>query len=205
MPPVALRGFGLSDEIIVAAILAGGRSSRFGTPKALAEMAGRPLIAHVARALSGAVEISVVGAEAAAQAIGVVRLADPLGAADGPLAGILAALAWGAERGAGWLCVAPCDAPLLPNDLVARLRAAAGDASLACVTTNAGIEPLISIWRTALLAEVRAEMTGGAHPAARDLARQFGAAYLRLDEADIMNVNTREDLARAEASYRTKP
>jgi molybdopterin-guanine dinucleotide biosynthesis protein A len=195
----------LPDERIVAAILAGGRSSRFGAPKALAELAGQPLIAHVARALSGASEIAVIGHQGAADAIDAARLVDPPGAADGPLAGILAGLSWASGCAADWLCVAPCDVPLLPDDLVARLRLAVGEAPVACVATEAGVEPLISIWRTTLLADMRAALGEGAHPAARDLVTQFGVAHLRLTETEIMNVNTREDFTRAEALYRARP
>jgi molybdopterin-guanine dinucleotide biosynthesis protein A len=46
----------------VAAILAGGESKRFGADKALAQLAGRPMLAHVARALGGAGALAVVGA-----------------------------------------------------------------------------------------------------------------------------------------------
>jgi molybdopterin-guanine dinucleotide biosynthesis protein A len=194
----------LPEESIVAAILAGGRSSRFGAPKALADLAGRPLIAHVAAALAEAADIAVVGHRDAADAISATRLSDPPGAAVGPLGGLLAGLAWADQRGASWLCVAPCDTPLLPLNLVSRLRAAADHAPMACVATEAGVEPLISIWRTSLLAPLRDALREGAHPAARDIAVQFDAAHLQLTQTEIMNVNTREDFARAEAAYRAK-
>ena len=52
-----------------AVILAGGRSSRIGAPKALLELAGEPLLRHVARALAPACdELIVVAAPESAQA-----------------------------------------------------------------------------------------------------------------------------------------
>lgn len=195
----------VKDERIVAAILAGGRSSRFGAPKALAELAGRPLVAHVAEALAGAAELAVIGDEAAARAVSAVRLVDPPHAASGPLAGVLAGLEWASLCGADWLCVAPCDAPLLPVDLVAHLRTAAAGAPLASVVTDAGAEPLISMWRVALLPDLRSALSGGAHPAAHRLLERLGAAPLQLDAQQTLNVNTREDFARAEAALLARP
>lgn len=191
----------MTDERIVAAILAGGASSRFGAPKALAEFVGAPLIAHVAQAMAGAAVIAVVGDQSAAEAIGAPRLLDPPGAARGPLAGVLAGLEWAAAEDAGWLAIAPCDAPLLPRDLVARLRLAAADGALACAHTDAGIEPLISLWRTSLLAEVRRALGGGVHPPAHQLMAQFGAVRVTLSATEAMNVNTPADFARAERAY----
>lgn len=190
------------SERVVAIILAGGRSSRFGAPKALALLAGKPLIAHVARALSAAEVIAVVGDEDAARAIGALHLPDPAGAASGPLAGVCAGLEWAAAQGADWLCVAPCDAPLLPDGLVQRLRAVAGDDGSACAETEAGDEPLIAIWRVALLAQVRAALANGGHPRVTAL---LSPARLQVSAVEAMNVNTREDLARAEAAYASKP
>ena len=45
----------------------------------------------------------------------------------GPLAGVLTGLDWARTHAPGcrWVASVPCDAPFLPRDLVARLRAAA--------------------------------------------------------------------------------
>lgn len=186
----------MSEERIVAVILAGGRSSRFGAPKALAVLAGKPLIAHVAQALAGAAQIAVVGDAAAAEAIGAPCLMDPPDVASGPLAGVRAGLEWALARSADWLCVAPCDAPLLPPDVAARLRDAAGDERSACAETVTGDEPLISIWHVSQLPGLRAALADGAHPRVTAL---LSAARLRLSSLEAINVNTREDFARAEA------
>lgn len=51
-----------------AVILAGGRSSRIGTPKALLDLAGEPMLRHVARALAPSCdELLVVAAPSSAQ------------------------------------------------------------------------------------------------------------------------------------------
>lgn len=185
------------NERIVAAILAGGQGERIGGDKALKSLGGSLLIAHVARALSNASALAVVGDFEAAQILGATALSDPTDLPRGPLAGVLSALEWGAAGGVEWVAFAPCDTPLLPGDIIERLRAAA-DGALACAETEDGLEPLISLWRTSLAARVRASLNTGAHPPMHVFFREIGVARVSLSATEAMNVNTLDDLARAE-------
>jgi molybdenum cofactor guanylyltransferase len=185
--------------IIVAAILAGGQSSRFGADKALFSLKGEPMIAHVALAMRAcAREIAIVGHEEAARQLGVAALTDPADSVPGPLAGVLAALRWARARGADWLATAPCDAPLIPGDLCARLVAAAesAGASAAFAASQSGLHPLCAAWRPALAEPLAAFFARGVHPPVRDLAPE-AVRVLFDDEAAFINVNTPADLARA--------
>jgi molybdopterin-guanine dinucleotide biosynthesis protein A len=192
------------SEHIVAAILAGGQSRRFGADKAMADLAGAPMIAHVAAALGGdAAALAVVGHAAAARRLAATALRDPPGAVRGPLAGVLAGLDWAASLGADWLATAPCDAPLLPRDLWRRLIAAAkaAGASAAHAATADGVHALCAVWRPALAAPLRAYFARGLHPPVRELARD-AAQVLFADASPFVNVNTRADFARVAAHLR---
>ena len=184
--------------MIAGAILAGGEGRRIGGAKAMTALSGAPLIAHAARAMEGCGALAVVGDAAAAEAIGATYLCDPPGLARGPLAGVLAGLHWAHDTGADWLATAPCDAPLLPDGLIQQLRLAAGESALACVQSESGLEPLIALWRPDLEDKLRAALSGGAHPPVNKLMHEWGAAFLTLQTEEVMNVNTPEDLARAE-------
>ncbi|HCK85305.1 MAG TPA: molybdenum cofactor guanylyltransferase MobA, partial [Hyphomonadaceae bacterium] len=83
-----------------AAILAGGEGSRFGADKAMADLGGKPMIAHVVKAFGGAVRIAVVGNARAATLLAAADLCDPADAVRGPLAGVLAGLEWAEALGA---------------------------------------------------------------------------------------------------------
>ena len=102
----------------LGAVLAGGVGRRFGSDKALAELDGRPLVAHVAAALAGECQTVVVCGRTLA---GHVSLADRPAPGLGPLAGIAAALRHAADEGYDEVLSAPCDTPLLPRDLGIRL------------------------------------------------------------------------------------
>src|SRR5665213_575112 len=99
-------------------VLAGGRSRRFGSEKAVATLGGRSLLdLAVARLARDCAEVAVnapAGSAAAAQARALGRrlISDAAGDPDGPLSGIKAGLGWAAGQGVGHLAVIPCDAPL---------------------------------------------------------------------------------------------
>jgi len=111
---------------ITGVILAGGRGSRMGgADKGLQNFNGMPLALHTLMRLQPQVGEIMVNANrnlGAYEAFGVPVWPDVLGDYPGPLAGFLTAL----ERcETPWLVTVPCDTPLFPQDLVARLAHAA--------------------------------------------------------------------------------
>lgn len=181
-----------------AAILAGGQSSRFGADKAMADLGGKPMIAHVAKTLSGAAAIAVVGNARAAASLGAADLCDPVSAVRGPLAGVLAGLEWAEALGVSWLVTVPCDAPLIPEDIAERLISAAEAAGVgaAFAATASGLHPLCAAWRPALAAPLRDFFSRGVHPPVRELVPD-AARVVFDDEEAFLNVNTRQDMALA--------
>jgi len=98
-------------------VLAGGASSRMGTDKSLALLAGKPLIEHSLAILHKAGLVpAIAGARSSLESIAPV-VPDP--APDlGPLGGVCAALASTSARWAVFLSV---DLPLIPASLIAHL------------------------------------------------------------------------------------
>lgn len=191
----------MTGPAVVGLVLAGGRSVRFGGEKAVARLQGKPLLLWAAERLShmaGQVGVNVrPGTEAEALAItaGMARLYDAPGDPLGPLAGVKAGLVWAQELGARTLAVSPCDAPLLPDDLYARLLESAGDGA-AMAETSEGLQPLCALWPVAALQRVRDALTGGAHPPTWRLLESLGARKVWFDAAEAFaNVNTPDDLA----------
>lgn len=190
----------------MAAILGGGAGVRMGGRKALVLLDGRPLVAHIADALrSTARTLAMVGDTEAADVIGAVALIDPPGFPAGPLSGVCAGLEWAVKEESDLLMVAPCDTPLLTPAVVEELRSAmTSGASVSCVQTEDGLQPLISLWRAELAPWLKGEMAGG-HPAVRDVLARAGLARVAISDPSIcLNVNTPEDLERAEAVLRTR-
>ena len=114
----------LHVEAITAVILAGGRGSRMGgVDKGLQNFNGVPLALHTLMRLSSQIGDLMINANrnlAAYESFGVPVWTDK--ASMGDFAGPLAGFVTGLERcETPYLLTVPCDTPLFPHDLVARM------------------------------------------------------------------------------------
>jgi molybdenum cofactor guanylyltransferase len=121
-------------EEVTGLILAGGRGSRMGgVDKGLQSFRGMPLALHTLLRLQPQVSEVLVNANrnlAAYEALGVPVWPDAQPDFAGPLAGFLAGLE---HCETPWLVTVPCDTPMFPTDVVARLLqgAVGADAEIA--------------------------------------------------------------------------
>lgn len=121
------------DRRILGAVLAGGRSERFGSDKRAALWQGRTLLSHSVASLRAECEAVVVCGGAGAGALaetGTPVLADRPGPDLGPLGGLCAALFRAQETGHHAVLSAPVDAHPVPHGL-AELLGFPGPAILA--------------------------------------------------------------------------
>ena len=116
----------IDTQHITGLVLAGGRGARMGgLDKGLQPFRGLPLAQHALQRLQPQVGALLLNANrnlAAYAAFGVPVWPDAQADYPGPLAGFLAGLAHCATP---WLLTVPCDTPLFPGDLAARLAEAA--------------------------------------------------------------------------------
>jgi molybdopterin-guanine dinucleotide biosynthesis protein A len=189
---------------IAAVALAGGASSRMGRPKALAPFLGQPLVARVLgrlRPQAGAVYLNASGVDYAR--FGAPLAPDaPRWRGAGPLAGVEAALRRARDEGFAFLVTAPCDAPFLPLDLVARLLAA-GEGGAAVAVSETGWEPMFALLPVSALARVEAALAAGrASPRSVLEGLQAARATFPAEGTPFANLNTPEDFTAAEAAAR---
>ena len=148
----------IEREQITGLVLAGGRGSRMGgVDKGLQPHHGVPLALHALLRLAPQVGQVMINANrnlAAYESFGVPVWPDALPDFAGPLAGFLAGL----ERcETTYLATVPCDSPLFPGDLVARLADAleAADAEIAMASTAEDgalrVQPVFCLMKAALL------------------------------------------------------
>ncbi|HEV7311739.1 molybdenum cofactor guanylyltransferase [Sphingopyxis sp.] len=162
----------------LGAVLAGGRSSRFGSDKALAMLDGRTLLDHATTALGPHCDAVIV--------VGRGEIADWPRPGMGPLGGIAGALIHAAERGYDRLLTAPVDCVRLPDDLRALLEPAP-----AFLET----QPVIGLWPVGSISDLRAILEDGSDLAVRAYARRIGARAVASDFVPP-NVNSAADLDR---------
>lgn len=140
-------------------VLAGGRSSRMGTEKALVQFAGEPLVAHALRILRGAgLSPSISGARCPLEQFAPVV---PDNEPDcGPLGGICSALVWTQAR---WSIFLPVDLPLLPSSLVGFLLRSARteDAAITVASLNGFAQTFPAVIDRAALPWLVSALAGG--------------------------------------------
>jgi molybdopterin-guanine dinucleotide biosynthesis protein A len=171
--------------MIAGLVLAGGRSSRFGSDKALAVLGGRTLLDW---------SLATLRPHCAAVALsGPGGLADAPGDPDGPLSGVKAGLVWAREIGADRLVTLPCDTPWVPADLIPRLLAV--EAPVVSARTADGPQPLCAVWLVEVLEALTAALAVGHPSVQRWQAGIGGQTVLFEDAAAFRNVNRPTDLS----------
>lgn len=190
---------------IIGAILAGGESRRFGSPKAFARVHGLSLLERVSYAVCRAVPEVVVIARKLDLEMRTgfpVRLDRVPGL--GPLGGIDAALRFAADRRAGGVLCVSCDMPFLSAALLREI-ASRGDGVRAVVPESGrGVEPLCAWYPIGARKEVR-RLLASDDRSLRALLASVETVRIPVDEVRrfgdpeilFFNVNTREDLERA--------
>ena len=189
---------------LLGAVLAGGRSRRYGEDKAAVSVAGTPMLERAITALAGAVDSVVVVSSRPVPTPPGAQVIPDRHDGIGPMGGLHAALLEASERGLDGAFVLACDLPLVTGDVVRAVVAEAAQGGRACAPTRgSGIEPLCSVWHTDVLDEVESRIAS----ASLSLHGLFDAVDGRRVEAfetfdpssAFLNVNTPDDRAVAEA------
>lgn len=170
------------EPSILGAILAGGRSRRFGSDKALALLPdGRTLLDHAAAGL-------------APHVARVVICGRPGGLADrpepdlGPLGGLNAALHHALAHGFAGVLSSACDMPIYPAVLPALLMRD-GPAFLAG-------QPLLGWWPSALADELDAHLRESNNRSIRGWSERISARGVAMGSFDVPNINRPDDLTK---------
>ena len=198
-----------------ALILAGGKSTRFGTDKAQTQLGGRPLIAHVLRA-AARVAGEVVVAIGRESRIDVYKKLLPSSAqvvkdrlrVKSPLVGILTGFQ---AMKSEYSVVLSCDTPFVKDSVLRLLfkRAVHSDAAIP-KWPNGDIEPLQSVYKVRSVIPA-AKLSLRRHEFRNvDMIKRLNRVnYVPVQEirrvdaglTTFFNVNRRSDLRRAEALH----
>jgi molybdenum cofactor guanylyltransferase len=190
-----------------AAILAGGRASRFGgRDKSALVVDGATILERQIAALTAVVGdagVLLVGARAPRAGI---RAADDIMPGSGPLGGIHAALTILTARPEDAVFVAACDMPYLAAPFVAHLFELAANADLVLPRTERGYHPLCAVYTGRCLEPIARRLAEG-RLKVMDLAGDVRTRVVAREEIDrfgnrhrlLANVNTPAEYAALEA------
>lgn len=186
-------------------ILTGGVGVRIGGNKALRGLAGKSFLARSlekARTYSPQVAVSTNNLNELDLLNGTVLLFDDTDN-NGPISGLSSAINYAVARDADHVLIMPCDTLFLPTDLMSRLHASIGEANAAVAFCNGRLHAACSLWRAdvakslpAYLAMGRRSLIGFA-----EAVGYVSVEWLSQPFDPFFNINTAEDLARAESIF----
>jgi molybdenum cofactor guanylyltransferase len=190
---------------ILGAIIAGGQSTRMGgREKSFLELGGASLLERTLSRLRFQVDAVIINANGdanrfASTGVGVVE--DILANVGTPLAGLQAALYYGASHGFDAVVTVPSDAPFLPLDLVERLLEA-GEMTGAAIARSGGQDHyLTGIWTTAMAKPLGRLIETEGMKRVQDFvlrAKAEKVVWAAVPHDPFFNINTPEDLEIAE-------
>jgi molybdenum cofactor guanylyltransferase len=192
-----------------AIVLAGGRSSRMGRPKALLPFDGEPLIVHIVRTLQPLFdEIVVVAAPGQALPPMPVRLVRDDVAFQGPVGGIY----YGLTASSGETCfITSCDSAFLNVNLIAHLLALSAGYDVVVAQWEGRLQPLHAAYRRTVLPILGVQLERGdlrpvnlfdkvrTRRVDEDEIRRFDP-----DGSSFFNMNTPDDYAEAQRLWRSR-
>lgn len=185
---------------ITAVILAGGRGLRMGgVDKGLVDYQGKPLVAHVLERIQPQVNHVIINANRHLdeyQRFGIPVVADANDQFDGPLAGMQAGMHHASTE---WIVSVPCDSPLLPLDLVSRLKTALEQTQhlhkqangLAIARSQSGTHPVFCLMPRALREDLDHFLEQGQRKVSAWQAQHPHVFVSFEDEQAFTNINER--------------
>lgn len=212
-----------TDADAAGFVLAGGRSSRMRTDKALVRFNGEPLLACAIGILRAAgVTVSLAGGPASLETF--APLIEDRRSGFGPLSGICAALASTAKH---WSVFIPVDQPLLPVALVTYLlwRARLTEAAVTLTSVNGFVSTFPVVLNRAVFPALERELEQGRLGCWDAFGRAATASGSKVEIVPVemlvqaglvfhpealpavhwfMNVNTAEDLQRAQDTLKAR-
>lgn len=176
--------------MILGCVLAGGKSSRFGSDKALAQLDGLALLDRAVASMAKFCDsVIVVGRDKApASAMDIICIPDWPRADMGPLGGIAAALIWANEHNYASVLTCSVDCVTLPDDLLEILNPAP-----AYLET----QPVIGHWDVNAAPAIQAILQSEGRHSVKAFAKAANARSVK-SVANLANINTRADLAAME-------
>jgi molybdopterin-guanine dinucleotide biosynthesis protein A len=192
------------DSGLYGLILAGGKSTRMGTDKALTNFHGLPQEEYLAKLLRNFCDRVFLSRTKNEKTFTKTEIIEDLYTIQSPLNGILSA--YHTFPGKSWLIV-PVDMPNVDQKLLGLLISSRNTSTLAtCFTdsTSGKPEPLVGIWEPAAALPLKTYYeSGGLSP--REFLERNRTQLINPPHADyLLNINTPEEFAKFRKNLTTR-
>jgi molybdopterin-guanine dinucleotide biosynthesis protein A len=199
----------MPQKEITGVILAGGRAQRMGgIDKGLILLNGKPMVEHVIAALRAEIDYLLINANRNLEqyaAFGYPVVPDIMEGYLGPLAGMASGMRACVTR---YIVTAPCDSPLVANNLVRRLyeTLTREGADISVAHDGERMHPVFALMRRDLLPSLLDFLNAGQRKIDRWYAQhRLAVAYFRDQPEAFRNVNSPEERAELESELEVTP
>ncbi|WP_196220154.1 molybdenum cofactor guanylyltransferase [Terrilactibacillus tamarindi] len=190
----------MNKKDVTGIILAGGRSRRFGEPKALVTWRGKSLITYSIQALQPFVnDVTIVSHLPQLHQLKNMRVMkdkEPY-KGQGPLSGILTVME---STKTCWYFVLPCDVPLITSRIVSMLLQQVQEKKTHEVVVpyvNGRVQPLIGLYHHRVKEKIECQLRTN-RKSMMELLEQCNVLYvsvktLSIEDTSFININTKND------------
>tara|TARA_B100001741_G_C16481396_1_gene565054 strand:- start:193 stop:798 length:606 start_codon:yes stop_codon:yes gene_type:complete len=196
----------MSENNILAVILAGGRSKRFGNDKTHAKLGNKTLIDHtIAKLKKSYSEILVISnnENINLKQKDVFLTQDLIKGHLGPLVGVLSAMEWinQNKKKYNWIATYPCDTPFFDEGIVSLMKDCPKKYKdkLFFLKNQNKRHNIFGLWSIELKQTLLNDIKNG-HRKVEEWANKIGCKIIEIknqNDYNFLNINTKEDLEEA--------
>ena len=203
----------MEENNILAVVLAGGKSKRFGQDKNQIKLGDKTLLEHVLSKISNKFEeiLIVSSHNQEIQKLENVTVIPDCLEDLGPLAGVLSSMKWVVEnqKQNKWIATFPSDTPFFENSIVEeyKKKVRKNDSSLYFVKSNNKRHNIFGLWSIDLLETLENDLIKNNFRKVETWANKIGVKTITIKVKKFdpfLNINTREDLEEAKKILKEK-
>jgi len=194
----------MSEDNILAAILAGGQSKRMGKDKLFLELNNKKLIEHtidkVKKYLKKVIIITNQDNEFFSKN-NLITVKDCIEGQLGPLVGILTAMKWAKENlsKCSWIATFPSDTPFFPESIIESFieESEKKESLILCASSHGRKHNIFGLWSLDLYDKLKDDLTNNKVRKVQDWTEKNKIKNLEFKFKDydpFFNINTEEDL-----------
>ena len=198
----------MNDNNILAVVLAGGKSKRFGQDKNCVKLGSRTLLEHVLlKIVDKFKEILIVSSNSLEiEEIKKITVIPDCFNDLGPLAGVLSSMKWIKKNNKPykWIATFPSDTPFFDISIIDeyKTRIEQSESSLYFVKSNEKRHNIFGLWSIDLLERLEEDLIKNNYRKVEEWANKVGVSTIdiKIKNYDpFFNINTKEDLEVAQS------
>ena len=198
----------MNDNNILAVILAGGKSKRFGEDKNLAKLGSKSLLEHVIERVREKFQkiLIISNKNPKIKKMDYIDIIpDCIEGNLGPLVGVLSAMKWVKEKKSNykWVATFPSDTPFFDNSIVEKYleEIKNNQSPLYFIKSNEKRHNIFGLWSVELMDILEEDIVKKNFRKVEEWSNKIGVKTINIKFKEFdpfLNINTKEDLIKAE-------